>query len=164
MKQLIIVRHAKSSWDNFSQKDFDRPLNDRGYRDAPYMAKRLLEQNIAIDAFISSPAKRALTTAELFAKEYQEAGKKIILIPELYHAAAEIFYKTIGKTENVFESIAIFSHNPGITQFVNQLTTTQIDNMPTCGIFAVKAEIKSWKEFEKGTKIFWFFTSPKKAE
>lgn len=163
MKQLIIIRHAKSSWDNLSQKDFDRPLNDRGHRDAPNMVKRLLEKNVDIDTFISSPAKRAFTTAEYFAREYHVPEKKIVQIPELYHAPSETFYKTISKTEDAFETIAIFAHNPGITQFVNQLTTTQIDNMPTCGIFAVKAEICRWLNFETSNKTFWFFISPKQT-
>ena len=72
MKCLLLVRHAKSSWDDFSIKDFDRPLNDRGKKDAPMMAKRLIKKEINIDAFISSPAKRARKTAEAFLKEYDE--------------------------------------------------------------------------------------------
>ena len=75
-KQLLLIRHAKSSWDDFSINDFDRPLNERGKKDAPVMAKRLLDKGIAIDAFISSPAKRAKKTAEIIAKEYK-AEKEI---------------------------------------------------------------------------------------
>ncbi|MGC5317030.1 SixA phosphatase family protein, partial [Escherichia coli] len=68
MKQLIIVRHAKSSWANIGMSDFERPLNERGNRDAPEMANRLINRNVAIDAFVSSTANRALTTAIYFAK------------------------------------------------------------------------------------------------
>jgi len=161
LKQLLIIRHAKSSWDNFSQNDFDRPLNDRGHRDAPDMAKRLFEKKIAIDAFISSPAKRAFTTAQYFAGQYGTAEDNIIQIPGLYHAPAETFYDIISKTNDTFNTIAVFSHNPGITHFVNGLTSTEIDNMPTSGIFAVKAEISRWQDFKKCNKIFWFFSYPK---
>ncbi len=160
MKSVIIVRHAKSSWENAFQKDFDRPLNDRGHRDAAEMANRLLKKNIAIDTFISSTANRALTTCTYFAKAYGKE-KCIIKITELYHAPAEIFYKVIQEADNVFNTIAVFSHNPGITAFVNSLTDTRIDDMPTCGEFAVKAKIKSWKEFAAAEKEFWFFDYPK---
>jgi phosphohistidine phosphatase len=71
MKSILMIRHAKSSWDDPGQPDFDRPLNERGKQDAPSMAKRLLEKSVAIDAFISSPAKRARKTASLFAAEYK---------------------------------------------------------------------------------------------
>lgn len=93
MKSVIIIRHAKSSWD-FSSSDFARPLNDRGHHDAPVMADRLLNKNIKIDNFISSPANRALTTAEYFFEAFNPLGDKntgIIKIPELYHAAVSVF-------------------------------------------------------------------------
>jgi phosphohistidine phosphatase len=161
MKSVLIIRHAKSSWDHVLQKDFDRPLNERGYKDAPAMAKRLLEKNIAIDAFISSPAARAYTTAAYFAKCYGKKEQDIITVPALYEAAAQVFYNVIKKTDDVFDDIAIFAHNPGITDFVNGLTTTRIDSMPTCAIFVVRADINSWKDFEKAKKTFWFFDYPK---
>ena len=143
------------------QKDFDRSLNERGHRDAPAMAKRLLDKKITIDAFISSPAKRAFTTCKYFAEAYAVKEKNIIIVPELYHASVNDFYNTIAKTDDAFSTIAVFSHNPGITEFVSGLTETKIDNMPTCGIFAVKAETHHWKDFKKSAKIFWFFDYPK---
>lgn len=162
MKSLLIIRHAKSSWD-FSSSDFDRPLNERGHHDAPMMAKRLMEKKINIDAFISSPANRALTTAEYFFKAFHKntTSTGIIQLPELYHAAASVFFDTIKNLNNDFNTIAIFAHNPGITDFVTQLTQTKIDNMPTCGVFAVKIKIDSWKQFQKAEKEFWFFDYPK---
>jgi len=161
MKSLLIVRHAKSSWDSSSQKDFDRPLNERGHRDAPAMAKRLLNNKIAIDAFISSPAKRAFTTCKYFAETYGIKEKKIIVIPRLYEASVADFYNAVAGADDSFECIALFSHNPGVTAFANLLTATQIDNMPTCGVFAVKAETNKWKDFEASEKTFWFFDYPK---
>ena len=95
MKHLLLVRHAKSSWDDFSIKDFDRPLNERGKKDAPMMAKRLLKRDIMIDAFISSPAKRARKTAEAFVKEYKGNKDHIILLEDLYLAGPSAFEKVI---------------------------------------------------------------------
>lgn len=163
MKSLILVRHAKSSWDNVLQKDFDRSLNERGHRDAPMMARRLKERPVAIDAFISSPANRALTTAAYFAEAYSLKSKDIIQVPDLYHASIKAFYEVISKVDNAFSSIALFSHNNGITDFINTLTDTKIDDMPTCGIFAIKVKIDKWEDFLKADKEFWFFDSPKKG-
>ncbi len=163
MKTLILIRHAKSSWDDTTLPDFDRPLNDRGKKDAPKMAKRLADKKINIDAFISSPAKRAKKTAELFIKEFDRDESDIILFPSLYHADVKDFYEAIFVTDDKFKSIAVFSHNPGITSFANALVEkAQLDNMPTCSVFGVKADVKHWSEFKDAKKEFWFFDYPKK--
>jgi phosphohistidine phosphatase len=161
MKTVLIIRHAKSSWDFSTLNDFDRALNERGHKDAPIMGKRLFDKGIAIDAFISSTAKRAFTTATYIADAYDVKEKDIIKVPELYHAASTVFYKVINEVDDKLNSIAIFSHNPGITDFVNELTNRKIDNMPTCAVFAVKINIDSWKDFEKAEKEFLFFDYPK---
>jgi phosphohistidine phosphatase len=160
MKSLLLVRHAKSSWD-FNVEDFDRPLNHRGETDAPEMAKRLLKKDIEIDAFVSSPAKRAHTTAVLFAEVYKKKPKHIITIEELYEPEIDSFYKAIAGLDNDLKTIALFSHNPGITAFANKLNCGTIDDMPTCAVFAVKVDIKKWTEFQSGKKEFWFFDYPK---
>lgn len=161
MKKLILVRHAKSSWADFSIADFDRPLNDRGKRDAPVMAKRLIDREIKIDGFVSSPAKRAKKTAEIFAKEFDVKKEKIQFIEELYLASPSTFFDVISKLNDKYDTVALFSHNDGITNFANQLTETRIDEIPTCGVFAVTLDIKSWKEFKEAEKTFWFFDAPK---
>ena len=129
MKQLILIRHAKSDWGDSSLGDFERPLNGRGKKDAPVMAERLLDKKIAIDAFISSPARRAKKTAGIFASVYKKDKDEIIFRSELYGAAEDVFYDIINTTVNKFQSIAIFSHNPGITDFANLLADVRIDNM-----------------------------------
>jgi phosphohistidine phosphatase len=160
LKTLLIIRHAKSD-QRFFGNDFERPLNERGKADAPVMAKRLLDKNIAIDAFISSPAKRAKKTAELFCTTCGILTEQIIFVTPLYHAPSEVFYEVIGHTDDNFNTAAIFSHNPGITDFVNSLTNARIDNMPTCGIFAVQVPIIKWTDFAKAEKQFLFFDYPK---
>ncbi len=161
MKTLLLVRHAKSDWDASGLPDFDRPLNERGKKDAPVMAARLQEKKIPLDGFIASPAKRAAKTAKIFAEEYRLSKQDIRFMEELYLPAAGVFYSVIEQTDDTLQHIAIFSHNNGITDFANELTSARIDNIPTCGIFALKIHCDSWKDFRKARKEFWFFDSPK---
>jgi phosphohistidine phosphatase len=161
VKHLLIIRHAKSSWAGIGEADFDRPLNERGKNDAPMMAKRLLDRQVPIDIFISSTANRALSTAAYFAGIYQVEKNAIQQVRKLYHAHPSVFYEVISNIDYTVSSAALFSHNPGITEFVNGLTATHIDNIPTCGIFAVTADIAEWKDFAKAKKTFWFFDYPK---
>lgn len=164
MKTLLIVRHAKSSWDSADISDIDRPLNDRGKRDAPAMAHRLIKAGVTVDRFVSSPAKRARATAELFVHAYGRKGKEIVQIPDLYHADVAIFKDVVTSLDDGDETVAIYSHNPGITAFANVLSDVRLDNMPTCAVFAVKNEVDHWKDFLSGGAKFWFFDYPKADE
>ena len=128
------------------------------------MAHRLLDKKIKIDVFISSPAKRAKKTASIFAKEYKTDKDEITFKEELYGASPTAFYEVISKVNDKADSIAIFSHNPGITDFANSLTESRIDNIPTCGIFAVKLNTKHWRDFEEAKKEFWFVDYPKAGQ
>jgi len=165
MKTLLLIRHAKSSWDDTSLSDFDRPLNERGKVDAPKMGKRLRKNNVKIDAFISSPAKRAKKTAECFINEYDRNPGEIIFISSLYDASVSDFNAAIKTIDDKYKSAAFFSHNPGITLLANELISgADIDNMPTCSVFSVKADVEKWKDFSKAKKEFLFFDYPKKDE
>ncbi|HTN05253.1 SixA phosphatase family protein [Agriterribacter sp.] len=162
MRSVLFIRHAKSSWDNAAESDFDRPLNERGKKDAPEMARRLLEKKVPLDSFISSPAKRARKTTGFFTAAYGLAQSNILLKAELYLPSIDVFYDVIEETSNQFHHLAICSHNPAITGIVNQLTNEiRVDNMPTCGIFAIKINIQQWQDFRKAEKQFWFFDYPK---
>lgn len=162
MKTLLLVRHAKSSWGLATLNDFDRSLNERGKKDAPVMAQRLLDRKIDINIFVSSPAKRAKKTAELFCSIYKKDKEEIIFVPALYHASLNTFFEVVTQLNDDYNCVAIFSHNPVITEFVNQLVeNVTIDNMPTCGVFAVKTSITKWKEFSTSKKELIFFDYPK---
>lgn len=162
MKTLLIVRHAKAEQNGFFQSDFERPLNHRGEKDAPEMAGRLKKRDFGIDAFVTSPALRALTTCRLFCEEFDRSKKDIIQIDELYQAPKETFYHVITGLHDEYDHVAIFAHNPGITDFANSLCHgLYIDNMPTCGMLAVEADISSWKDFRTAEKKFLFFDYPK---
>ena len=161
MKILLLIRHAKSDWADGSLSDFDRSLNERGKKDAPEMASRLLEKKIIPGLLIASPAKRAKKTALKFAEVLGTPEEEVQFAPELYLAPGETFYKLIEQAENKYSTIAVFAHNPGITDFANLLTDTRIDNIPTCGIFGVRVKTDTWGDFEKAEKEFLFFDSPK---
>jgi phosphohistidine phosphatase len=161
MKQLLLIRHAKSDWNNAGLSDFDRPLNERGKRDAPVMAQRLRDKKVSVDAFIASPAKRAAKTAKIFAEAFGLQKDDIIFIDKLYLAEPPVFFSVVADTDDRFETIAVFSHNYGLTDFANLLTDVRTDNIPTCGIFALQADCASWKEFKEAPKHFLFFDYPK---
>ena len=164
MKTLILVRHAKSDWSSEGLSDFDRPLNERGKRDAPVMAKRLLDKNIPVDLFVASPAKRAAKTARYFAEAYGFTKKDILFKDELYLPPAAVFYQVIEHLSDQHTHVAVFSHNNGITDFANELTNARIDDIPTCGVFAVNIHCDHWKDFREAKKDFWFFDSPKAGQ
>jgi phosphohistidine phosphatase len=161
MKTLLLIRHAKSSWDHPGLSDFDRPLNERGKKDAPEMAKRLKEKDIEVDRLVSSPAKRARKTAKYFAEEFGFKKEDIHLVEALYGATQAQFLETVKNFDDTFKTVALFSHNPGITDFASSLTNVRVDNMPTCAVFALQIETESWNEFMSAEKKFLFFDYPK---
>jgi phosphohistidine phosphatase len=161
MKTILIVRHAKSSWENFTVSDYERPLNERGQKNAPEMASRVLKKGVKADVLLSSPARRAHTTAKLFAVVWKMDPSRITIVTDLYNPSHEAFVNTILTAPDTAETIALFSHNPVITEFANSLSKKKIEHMPTCSVFAVKADIKLWSDFEVGNSEFFFFDTPK---
>jgi phosphohistidine phosphatase len=161
MKKLLIIRHAKSSWAEIGQRDFDRPLNERGMRDAPEMAQRLMKKGIVVNAFISSSAKRALTTTQLMMQEMKMKDDQLIIVPELYHAHPSVMLSAINNTPNEFETIAVVCHNPGITVFANMIKGLSIDNVPTCGVLMLKSDVNKWEEVSEKNLAFAFIDYPK---
>lgn len=145
--------------------DFVRPLNERGKKDAPQMAKLLRQRHITPDRFITSPAVRALTTCEEFAHVFQFDKHKIEKINALYHASAEAWFKIIqtlkDRPADAEEIIFAFGHNPGITEFANELLNADIDNIPTCGIVSASLKIKTWRELTPGCGHLDSFDYPK---
>ena len=165
MKTLIAIRHAKSSWDNPELSDFNRPLNDRGEKDAPRMAKRFKEKEITMNAMVSSPAVRALTTCRVFANVLGFPEKNIQTVKDLYHAGDEIILNVVRELKDQpvqNEVVMIFGHNPGLTEFVNNLVDEDIDNIPTAGVVCCKLNIEKWKDAKWGCGEMEFFDYPKR--
>ncbi len=157
MKTLILVRHAKSDWPQ-DVPDFDRPLNERGHRDAPRMAKHILEQGVNIQSFISSPAKRALTTCRYFAETYGNSNIK--KEENLYEPHQEDFVKTVQNVSDEFDSVALFSHNGGISDFATSLSGEPL-LFPTCGVAVFEMDCEQWSQFEGASKKLVQFFKPK---
>jgi phosphohistidine phosphatase len=164
MKTLFIIRHAKSSWDHPGMSDFDRPLNERGKRDAPRMGKRLKEKDIHPNLILSSPAKRAYSTSKRIAGVLGYPLENIKTDRSLYHADEDDILYAIRHVNDKHNSVVMFGHNPGLTDFVNALGRDGenfIDNIPTCGIVAFKFDVPSWKDVGFGNGSFLFFDFPK---
>ena len=163
MKHFFIIRHAKSSWSDFSLKDIDRPLNKRGIHDAPKMAHFIKEiESIDIHHIYSSPANRALTTAQYFHKAF-EIKNPIDIRLDIYHADIEDLIHIIENTDDSVDSFAIFGHNPGFTYLVNHYSIKQIENLPTCGIAHFESTADSWLEIKPTNTRLINFLVPKKT-
>ncbi len=166
MKTLYIVRHAKSAWDVRTLDDIERPLNDRGKRDAPRMAKRLKEKDIHPGLIVSSPAKRAYSTAKRFAKVLKYPKEAIKVVDKLYHGDEDAMLEVINKLKDKHDTIMLFGHNPGLTDFVNSIMSEEldIDNVPTCGVVAFQFPVDRWDQITWGTGKMLFFDYPKSRE
>jgi phosphohistidine phosphatase len=161
MKRLTLIRHAKSSWDNPTLRDFDRPLNGRGRRDTPEMGRRLVRRGEAPGALISSPANRALTTAHGIAEALQFPISEVVEDSNLYHASSHDILAVAELFDDSWEHVMIFCHNPGITQCQYDLTGVHVDNIPTCGIAAIELDIDSWIDIAPDTGTLLYFDYPK---
>ena len=162
MKTLILIRHAKSSWENRNISDFERGLNDRGKRDAPFMAGILKEKKINIDLILSSPAVRAFKTAKIFARELEIEEKEIIINENIYEAGRKDLLKVLMETNDSINNLMLFGHNPGLTYLSNYLCDYETDNIPTCGIVCMQLDFDSWKYLGSKSCNFIFFEYPKK--
>jgi len=162
MKKLLLVRHAKSSWDYNELTDLERPLNKRGRRDAPFMAKVLSQQGFSPDLLISSPANRAVTTAKFFCEYLNFHFKNVKIESKLYDATSDEIMEVICGVKNSFNNIMLFSHNPGLTELADHLSDKPIDNIPTCGIVAFGFNITSWEQINNNNSKLLFYEYPKK--
>lgn len=160
MKTLYLARHAKSFWGDQSQPDFDRPLNKRGKRDAPFMGEVLRDKKVKPDLIICSPAKRTKKTAIEIADKIRYDEKKILFDDILYEASSNAILGLIKKVDDKYESLMIFGHNPGLTLLNNHVSDQYLDNIPTCGIVALQSE-KKWSEIGKNSFKQIFFEYPK---
>ena len=160
MKTLILIRHAKSSWDDPYLDDFERPLNQRGKRDLPKMAARFRSKYVDVNYFIASPANRALTTAKAFSKGMEN---ELYIDKNLYHASSRNMISIVHELSNSIDKVALVGHNPGLTDFCNQLLSDgYIDNIPTTGVVVISLPIKSWKDLKAKTATLIEFDYPKK--
>jgi phosphohistidine phosphatase len=163
MKRLILVRHAKSDWSLPDQDDWDRPLNPRGQRDAPEMARRLKSRRVKPDRILTSPAVRALATATIMARELRVAPSLLVLEERLYLANPADMLAVLRELGGKSQHLMLCGHNPGITEFANRLSADEtIDNMPTCAVFTARFDIGDWKRLDWGQGEDVEFDYPRK--
>ena len=163
MKQLIIVRHAKSSWDNSKLDDFDRPLNERGLLDAPKMAKRLRKKKFKPDLILSSSALRAKLTASLMSNTLNQPDN-LRFTKELYLCSPKECISLISKTKDKIKTLMIVSHNTMLEELIDKLSSGEISHFPTCAVAVFEFDIDSWKslKIKKAKLIHYDFPKNKK--
>lgn len=149
MKSLLIVRHAKSSWDFPDWNDIDRPLNSRGMHNAYEMAHRHFRSLSKPELVISSPATRALHTAVILMRQWQLPLSKLKVDAGVYEGFSSGLADIVRSAPDDIQKLMIVGHNPGITEFVNRHQEThRIDNMPTCSMALFKLDMAQWQEFD----------------
>jgi phosphohistidine phosphatase len=152
-KNLIIVRHGKSSWDYSNVDDIDRPLKERGINDAHLMASRIKGEINDIDLILSSSADRALHTANIFARELKVPSFKIRILEDIYFADESELLQMVKSINNEINTVLLFGHNPTFTIFANYFVKSPLDNLPTSGVVLLSFDIEEWKDLDKSKVI-----------
>lgn len=160
MKTIILVRHARSGFDSASGFDIDRTLDPRGNQDAPAMASLLSGHGILPDIFLSSLATRAINTARYFLQKFDTNENDLLIRKDLYEPAVADFYSVIEELPHDRKCAIIFSHNPGITEFIFDLGCKPVYNMSAGSMYAFSLNTVDWKEIRSAEKLFLFFESP----
>jgi phosphohistidine phosphatase len=161
MKQLYLVRHAKSDWGEEGLKDIDRPLNARGYNAAYTLSEWFIKKYKAPELLISSDATRALSTAMIFARNLDFPTNELKVLPQVYESTAKTLTDVIHQIDERHSSAMIFCHNPGVTNLANELGDLFFDNLPTCALVAFEFDVNGWKDIGKDKCKVLFYQFPK---
>jgi phosphohistidine phosphatase len=162
MKTIYLVRHAKSSWKYPNLDDFERPLNKRGRKNAPFMGKILKKLKVTPDLVISSPANRAAMTARIIAAAINYPLENIAYSEAIYEFSEDALIRVINKIDNGVNSSMVVGHNPAINGLANYIGDQPISNVPTCGVYCVDLDISSWAKIYEHCGKLKFFEFPKK--
>lgn len=162
MKTLWLIRHAKSSWQLNALTDFERPLNERGYRDAYEMPPRVLTGIAKPTHILVSPAVRTYTTAIIVARHLRISSAMFTLCPQLYESGVSEYMNVLREVENIHNDVMLFGHNPVITELSNQLSGGTIENIPTCGIVRLELDSADWAQLDRKKCRQVSFDFPKK--
>ncbi len=161
MKEIYLIRHAKSSWKQPELSDFDRPLNKRGERDAPFMAQKMVAKGMAIDAIVASPSARTTATAAAFAKALAYPDEAIHWKKEIYEASAATLLQVVQQLEASWQSVALFAHNFACTDWANYYASPPISNVPTTGVVHLSFAVEHWKDIHRNNGQVLDFNYPK---
>lgn len=160
MKEICIIRHAKSDWGEEFLNDIDRHLNPRGVRDAYFMSQWYNTHRLKPDFIITSTATRAYSTAMIFARQLNLPVEQVKLEPAIYEAETGRLIQVIKNIDNSYKNVLLFGHNPGLTNLCNTLSDDIFfDTIPTCGMSSYQFAMNSWTEFgsKKGKLNFYEF-------
>ena len=162
MKTLLLLRHAKSSWDDTSLPDFERPLNERGRRAAPVIGEFMCKQRLFPDLVISSPAKRARETIALV---LDAAGirTEVRYDASIYEASVEHLVEIIAQIEDDKTGAMLVGHNPGMENLLKRLTGKS-DHMPTAALARIILDTNSWNEAPMKGKLEWLVNAKELAK
>jgi len=162
MKELIIVRHAKSDWGTEFLKDVDRHLSERGYRDAYLLSEWYAKNKTNPDQLIASTGTRATSTAFIFARSMHYDMKNFKLEEKIFEANLETLLSAVKSLDEEKNSVMLFGHNPALTNLCNYLSDDLFfDEIPTCGIVSYKLNTKSWSELERKKGAINYYQFPK---
>jgi len=156
MKNLILIRHGKSSW-TAPLKDIDRPLDVRGINDAHLIAEHCEKFLPKTFLIWSSTASRASETALIFAQNFSYPVENIIFKNELYTFDEKELEKIVRSCHNDYDNVILFGHNEAITNFVNKFGDVFIDNVPTSGFVSLKFDTSDWQALKKGKTLKTLF-------
>lgn len=144
MKTLFVMRHAKSSWDDSAMADFDRPLNRRGLKAAPFMGELMASKNLRPDVIVSSPARRAMQTTVLV-KEHSGSNCPLTFDERIYEAGPLTLLAVVSEIHDKYSSALVVGHNPGMEGFIRYLTG-RIEPMPTAALAVIELSIDVWSD------------------
>ena len=162
--RLTLVRHAKTEQGRSDQEDWDRVLEPRGQRDAPEMARRLKEHDPKPDRVLSSPAVRAITTANIMVRELNISAQKVQQDKRLYLASPKDMLAVIRELGGRARHLVVVGHNPGITEFADKISADRgVDNMPTCAVYTLLFDIAAWSELDWDSGVDAELDYPKRS-
>ncbi len=156
MKTLILVRHAKSSWE-YSVDDKDRPLKRRGIDDAHLVSKAFKRENIKPDFTFSSPANRALHTSMIFVRNLDLSMDYFRVSNNLYDFLGNSVHEFISELDDALNTVMIFGHNNALTNIVNTIGNSYIDNVPTSGLVQINFNDNNWASVKNGVTVKTIF-------
>jgi phosphohistidine phosphatase len=161
IKKLVIVRHAKSTWDLASIADLDRPLKEIGINNTILISKKLLQNKITPDLIITSHAIRAMHTALIVARELCFPFHKIVIDSGLYHESDDEVLESLRLIDDIYPTVFIFGHNPTFTLLSNIFLNQKISNLPTSGAVILEFNCEKWKDISLRTKTSENIITPK---
>jgi phosphohistidine phosphatase len=165
VKRLILLRHAKSSWDDPELPDHERPLSKRGQRDAPRIGERLRNRHSRPALIITSDAVRALATATIVAQIWKYPHDSLRVEPGIYLATPSTMLRIIGAQDDALPTLMIVGHNPGLTELANCLLPSfELDNLPTAGVLAIDFDTPHWAGVDSAPAELAYYDYPKNRD